>query len=313
MKQFYKRHNGQGYTDPRFKKPMGETLRELGLQEEDVTLGQHITIPTSNPPPSPTMPTQEDQAYPLTQYNEFDALYVLNSIAIPAGEEVWLWINKFESANRLPLHQLKNIQTHINKAWIWWSNAFTDDLSLILGGDLLVFALEERVTTDAAQEITLQQLLTRLNAYITDFGNRMDTVDENWEEGIYGLDGATPRRISVDDQGRLVIAPMPITIGQVEVLGKESTAYESLTVVDSATALTNTVYTADHRYAFISVEEAPIRIRLDGVDPTATEGILMSPGDTLTLDSHEDIETFRAIRTTSTSGIIRVSYSEVVS
>ena len=62
--------------------------------------------------------------------------------------------------------------------------------------------------------------------------------------------------------------------------------------------------------AFITVETAQIRFTVDGTAPTITVGHILNAGDNLTIDSNEDIAAFRAIRTSSTSGVIQCTYSQ---
>lgn len=89
--------------------------------------------------------------------------------------------------------------------------------------------------------------------------------------------------------------------------------YESKTVDNTAggVSLTSGTY-GTNRYAFITVETAPIRFTVDGTAPVAGgPGHLVYPGDTIKLESNEDIAQFKAIRETSTSGVLRVTYSEL--
>jgi hypothetical protein len=90
-------------------------------------------------------------------------------------------------------------------------------------------------------------------------------------------------------------------------------AYESKTVDATAggVSLTSGTYST-RRYALITVETAPVRFTVDGTAPVAaTTGHLVNPGDIIKLDSNEDITAFRAIRETSTSGVLKVTYSEL--
>lgn len=83
--------------------------------------------------------------------------------------------------------------------------------------------------------------------------------------------------------------------------------------VNAATSLTYPV--DDVLYvqtkAFITVETADIRYRLDGVNPTTTVGHLAKSDTNITLDSIEEIKGFRAINV-SGAAVIQVSYKEVV-
>lgn len=90
-------------------------------------------------------------------------------------------------------------------------------------------------------------------------------------------------------------------------------ARESVTIPDSATALTAATYnvsTRPHaRVALITVEDAQISFTLDGTTPTATVGHLADIGDTITLRNSNEVNRFQAIRTGSTSGTLKVSYA----
>ena len=87
-------------------------------------------------------------------------------------------------------------------------------------------------------------------------------------------------------------------------------AYESLSVSSTAVTLTAATYEA-RPYAFITVETAQIRFRLDGTAPTATEGHLAEPGDIIHLRNHDQLEDFQAIRT-SADAVIKCAYGNTV-
>lgn len=93
-------------------------------------------------------------------------------------------------------------------------------------------------------------------------------------------------------------------------VGPSYTDYEAVTVSSSAVGLTAATYTeggAVMPHALITVETNPIRFRVDGLNPTATEGHLVQPGNKITLDSGDQITKFRAIATGG-DATIRVSY-----
>lgn len=100
---------------------------------------------------------------------------------------------------------------------------------------------------------------------------------------------------------------IPIYTGEGE--GAEASGYESVSVAGSAVGLTSGTY-GDAIKAVMSVEEAQIRFRIDGVSPTSNEGHLGQIGDIITLYSASDIAGFEAIRTGSTSGVLKVTYLE---
>ena len=90
--------------------------------------------------------------------------------------------------------------------------------------------------------------------------------------------------------------------------------FESITVADTAIALTaanmsTTPANAGIQFkrAVATVETAQIRFRVDGVSPTSAEGHIANIDDVIELDMHEAPK-FLAIRTGSTSGVLKVSY-----
>ena len=90
--------------------------------------------------------------------------------------------------------------------------------------------------------------------------------------------------------------------------GSDAYAYESITVADTAIGLTSATYD-DSVKAEMTLETAQIRIRKDGTNPTSSEGHLVEVGDIIVLNSAADLATFKAIRTGTVSGVLKVSYS----
>lgn len=90
-------------------------------------------------------------------------------------------------------------------------------------------------------------------------------------------------------------------------------AYESITISNTAKTLTSDTYTDSEGNravkAIIRVENAQLRYRYDGTNPTASEGMLLNPMDTLILNCSSDIINFRAIRKGNTDSKIFVTYS----
>jgi hypothetical protein len=86
--------------------------------------------------------------------------------------------------------------------------------------------------------------------------------------------------------------------------------YEKITVADTAIGLTSAKLTTSPqpKRVYITAETAPVRYRYDGTDPTDTEGHLLTPNSYLVITGIHNLKNFRAIRTTATSGIFRVSY-----
>jgi hypothetical protein len=89
-------------------------------------------------------------------------------------------------------------------------------------------------------------------------------------------------------------------------------SYVAITVSTSAVGLTaaNLDPAAGPRpdAVVISVEAQPIRYRVDGTDPTSTEGHPAVDGDVIVLRSHQALKQLRAIRSGATDATLRVTY-----
>jgi len=92
-----------------------------------------------------------------------------------------------------------------------------------------------------------------------------------------------------------------------EEIGLIAFAFESITVAATAIGGTALTYT-DATSAELTLETAQIRIRIDGTNPASDEGHLVEVGDTITLKSAAQIANFKAIRTGSTSGVLKATY-----
>jgi len=89
-------------------------------------------------------------------------------------------------------------------------------------------------------------------------------------------------------------------------------AFETLTIDATVGGIPLTAGTyGTNRYAVIVVENADIRITLEGTAPTSSVGLRLSEDDSIELFSNETIALFRAIRTGSTSGVIQCFYGEL--
>jgi hypothetical protein len=62
------------------------------------------------------------------------------------------------------------------------------------------------------------------------------------------------------------------------------------------------------RAALISLEEGDIRFRMDGGQPSASNGHYLSSGDTLVLSGTQALTQFQAIRAADVNGTLRVTY-----
>ncbi len=87
--------------------------------------------------------------------------------------------------------------------------------------------------------------------------------------------------------------------------------FETLTIADSVKTLTSSVYSPSGNTAsraLITAEGGDFRYKVDGNNPTTTDGHLVEAGDVLEFDELVCIENFKAIRTGATSGKISVTY-----
>ena len=89
-------------------------------------------------------------------------------------------------------------------------------------------------------------------------------------------------------------------------------AYEAITVGASAVGFTSGTHTPSSGRkavkAIVTVEDAPIRYRYDGTDPTASEGHQLNPMQSIVVVGYEAISNIKFIRKGSNSGKIRVTY-----
>ena len=87
--------------------------------------------------------------------------------------------------------------------------------------------------------------------------------------------------------------------------------FETLTIADSVKTLTSSVYSPAENTAsraMVTAEGGDFRYKVDGNNPTASEGHLVEAGDILEFDDITLIENFKAIRTGTTSGKISITY-----
>jgi len=92
---------------------------------------------------------------------------------------------------------------------------------------------------------------------------------------------------------------------------REAQDYEAITVSTNAIGITVSKLRSS-RYgpctgAFITVENYNIRFRVDGGNPTTTEGHVLTAGQNLTLGSESDVGKFRAIRDDAVDATLRVT------
>lgn len=82
---------------------------------------------------------------------------------------------------------------------------------------------------------------------------------------------------------------------------------ETITVSNVAKSLTSETYSGAQG-ANIFVEDAPIRMWVNGVSPTNTVGILIGIGGSVELGSLAELQGFKAIATTSADAKLQVTY-----
>jgi hypothetical protein len=89
-------------------------------------------------------------------------------------------------------------------------------------------------------------------------------------------------------------------------------AFEQLIVSNTVKSLTAGVYHPSRnnkaQKALISVETDAIRFRTDEGTPTTAIGMLGSNGDTIELESYDEISKFRAIRVTN-DATLNITYN----
>lgn len=88
---------------------------------------------------------------------------------------------------------------------------------------------------------------------------------------------------------------------------------QSLTIGNTVVTLEEAMYKQQSfmkaTSATITVEGAPFRYRLAGTPPSTTDGHLVGVGDVITLNDHNEIKGFMAIRTTAVDATCWVTFS----
>jgi len=85
---------------------------------------------------------------------------------------------------------------------------------------------------------------------------------------------------------------------------------ETVTIADTAVGLDAATHSPTGRpqmtHCLGRLDDAPVRFWTSADVPTSTTGILLSVGDTLTLESHADLVNLRLIRTGDESGTLQI-------
>ena len=94
-----------------------------------------------------------------------------------------------------------------------------------------------------------------------------------------------------------------------EIESDKPVGFEQLTAI-GATAKGLASIPADANKAIMTVENATLRYRDDGTDPTADIGLKVFIAGTIILNSRDSLTKFKAIRTGGTSSEVNCSYYE---
>ena len=94
-----------------------------------------------------------------------------------------------------------------------------------------------------------------------------------------------------------------------EIESDKPVGFEQLTAI-GATAKGLAIIPADANKAIMTVENATLRYRDDGTDPTADVGLKVFIAGTIILNSRDSLTKFKAIRTGGTSSETNVAYYE---
>lgn len=85
-------------------------------------------------------------------------------------------------------------------------------------------------------------------------------------------------------------------------------AFETITVSTSAIGFTAATFGKERTRALVTVEDAGVRYRVDGTDPSPTVGHHLDPGDTLDLDSFMQLKKARFVRRDGADATLSCSY-----
>tara|TARA_R100001510_G_C7592442_1_gene161688 strand:- start:83 stop:385 length:303 start_codon:yes stop_codon:yes gene_type:complete len=83
--------------------------------------------------------------------------------------------------------------------------------------------------------------------------------------------------------------------------------HQKLTVANSAVGLT---VPSEVNYAIMSVETGAMRVRVDGTNPTATIGFLVSAGQELKVFGEDQLNNLKMIRDDTNSAVLNIQYGQ---
>lgn len=110
---------------------------------------------------------------------------------------------------------------------------------------------------------------------------------------------------------KTLISVLVILLISMVTAGQSIVTYQALTVADTAVGFSVATLADVGTYGkcFGRLEVADIRFRIDGTDPTATEGVLLQENDIIEIEGLGNLQAFKAIRTGLVSGILRIHCS----
>jgi hypothetical protein len=172
-------------------------------------------------------------------------------------------------------------------------------------------ATEAKQDDIIAKDFATETTLNTVAGYVDEIETLLTAIKDT--AGIKKITDALPAgenrlgKMGIQVAGADVAAGNPVPTSLV---GSLANQFEQLTIdaTVGGIALTSATYGLDTK-AYITIEVAPIRFRIDGISPTATVGHLLNIGDYVELDTAGDVAHFRAIRTTGVSAVINCTYS----
>lgn len=99
------------------------------------------------------------------------------------------------------------------------------------------------------------------------------------------------------------------------VFAQTAISFQQVTVTGTATVIPVAMYTVAGGHGKASscrgrLETAAIRFRIDGTAPTSSVGELLDVGDRIEITGYTNLQNFKAIRTTGTSGDLMLTCAE---
>ena len=98
-------------------------------------------------------------------------------------------------------------------------------------------------------------------------------------------------------------------------MANKAVAFESVTVAGTAIGPTATILVTTNGKPIVEMlgrlETGQVRFTLDGTTPTSSVGTLLEVGDMITVKGGANIAQFKAIRTTGTSGALKLTYFQL--